>query len=68
MNDEYKKATVFHWVCAQHDCSYDHQQEVPVEDVFDVARDIFEGGLNVMLLSSGDNIIIGVDDKRFQQR
>lgn len=41
---------------------YKHNHEVPVEDIFGT-------GLNVMLYHSGkDNIIIMVDDKRFQQR
>ncbi len=66
--NEYKSAQVFHW-CGNHaDCNYKHKQEVPVEDIFDVARDIFEGGLSVMLYAPSDTIIIGVDDKRFQQR
>ena len=48
---------------------YKHGQEVPVEDIHNVAKDIFDIGLNVMLYRSGkENIIIFVDDKRFQQR
>lgn len=59
---------VFHR-CGKHpDYEYKHRQEIPSEDIFEVATNIFESGLNVMLLHSGDNVIIGVDDKRFQQR
>ena len=66
------KAAIFFFYGA--DCKheeltgYKHQQEVPVEDIYNIAKDIFETGLNVMLLHSGENIVIMVDDKRFHQR
>jgi len=67
------KATIFYFHganCKHEELSgYKHNQEVPVEDIYNVARDIFDLGLNVMLYHSGnDNIVIMVDDKRFQQR
>lgn len=42
----------------------------PVEpgEVFNVARQIYESGLNVMLYHTGVDTVIWVDDKRFQQR
>ena len=66
------KATIFFFYGAgcKHEelTGYKHQQEVPVEDIYNIAKDIFETGLNVMLLHSGENIVIMVDDKRFHQR
>jgi hypothetical protein len=60
----------FHGANCKHEqiTGYKHEQEVPVDDIYNVAKDIFATGLNVMLYHSGDNIIIMVDDKRFQQR
>jgi hypothetical protein len=67
------KASVyfFHGANCKHEelTGYKHNQEVPVEDIYNIAKDIFEMGLNVMLYrSSKENIIVFVDDKRFQQR
>lgn len=66
------KATVFffHGANCKHEelTGYKHSQEVPIEDIHNVAKDIFDLGLNVMLYHSGDNVTIMVDDKRFQQR
>jgi hypothetical protein len=61
----------FHGANCKHEelTGYKHNQEVPVEDIYNIVKDIFEMGLNVMLYrSSKENIIIFVDDKRFQQR
>jgi len=67
------KATIFffHGANCKHEelTGYKHNQEVPANDIYNVAKDIFDAGLNVMLYHSGkENIVIMVDDKRFQQR
>jgi hypothetical protein len=66
------KASIFffHGANSKHEelTGYKHQQEIEVSQIFNTAAYIFGLGLNVMLFHSGDNIIIMVDDKRFQQR
>ncbi|MBN1637330.1 MAG: hypothetical protein JW866_00050 [Ignavibacteriales bacterium] len=66
------KASIFffHGANCKHEelTGYKHNQEVPVEDIFNIVAFIFGTGLNVMLYHSDENIIIMVDDKRFQQR
>ncbi len=67
------KATVFyfHGANCKHEeiTGYKHNQEIPIDQIFNVAAYIFGCGLNVMLYHSSDNsIMIMVDDKRFQQR
>ena len=61
----------FHGANCKHEqvTGYKHQQEVPIDDVGTIVGYIFGTGLNVMLYHSGkDDVIIMVDDKRFQQR
>lgn len=66
------KATIFffHGANCKHEklTGYEHNQEVDVSQIFNITAWIFGLGLNVMLYHSGDNVIIMVDDKRFQQR
>ena len=55
---------------------FDHNSEIPYDRVFEIQKDIFEKGLNVMLYhlpKGNDNdkdirIILFVDDKRFTSR
>lgn len=48
---------------------YANKQEIPVEDVFKVAQEIFEKGLNVMVYRTSDKkTILFVDNKRFTPR
>jgi len=66
------KATIFffHGANCKHEelTGYKHNQEVETDQIFNIVAWIFGLGLNVMLYHSGDNVIIMVDDKRFQQR
>lgn len=65
------KAHIYYWACQNFKelTGYEHDQEIPVEDVYAVMASIFEKGLNVMLYhSSDDNITLFVDNKRFGQR
>ena len=67
------KAHVYYWACG-YDLAkvsgYDHNEEIPYEDVFKIAQEIFEGGLNVMVYRNkdNDNITLFVDHMRFQTR
>lgn len=54
---------------------YDHNSEIPHDKIFDIQKEIFEKGLNVMLYhtngSNTDNdvkVILFVDDRRFTSR
>jgi hypothetical protein len=48
---------------------YKHLEEIPAHQIWDVARMIFNKGLNVMVFHSSEHgITLMVDDKRFQQR
>ena len=67
------KAHIFYWASGYHlatKIDYAHNQEIPVEDVFKIAQEIFDKGLNVMIYrhKENDNITLFVDHMRFQQR
>ncbi len=67
------KASIFYWACGYSiatQIDYAHNQEIPVEDVFKIAQEIFDKGLNVMIYRSkdNDNITLFVDHMRFQTR
>ena len=64
-------AVIYYWALQRFEerTGYEHNQEIPVEEVFDIQKKIFNMGLNTMLYHSGeDNIILFVDDRRFTQR
>jgi hypothetical protein len=66
------KASIFffHGANCKHEelTGYKHKQEVEVDQIFNITAWIFGLGLNVMLVHSGNDVIIMVDDKRFRQR
>jgi hypothetical protein len=47
---------------------YINGQEIDYKKIFKIAKDIFEGGLNIMIFNNDDRIILAVDTRRFQQR
>ena len=67
------KAIVFYWA-GGYDLAkrtgWFHNQEIEVDEVFAVAQEIFNKGLNVMIYRNkiNDNITLFVDHMRFQQR
>ena len=65
------KATIFYWASQnfKDKTGYEHNQEIPVSEIFNIQSYIFGLGLNTMLYhASDDKIILFVDDKRFGQR
>ena len=42
--------------------------EMTVDEMFVLAREIVERGLNVMILNRSDGYLLGIDTQRFQQR
>lgn len=67
-----KKGYIHYWanfVKLEKITGYKHLEEIEFHNVFSVAADIFSLGLNVMIYHSDENnIILFVDEKRFQQR
>jgi hypothetical protein len=47
---------------------YAHGQHIDQKDLFKVAKEIFNSGLNVMICHQSDKIILFVDIMIFQQR
>ena len=65
------KATIYYWALQNFEekTGYKHNQEIPVEDIFNIQAFIFGLGLNTMLYhASDDHWILFVDDRRFTQR
>jgi hypothetical protein len=65
------KVTVYDWAMGSNleaRTKYKHNQEIDADKTFEVAKEIFDSGLNVMLFRLEGNTIIAVDTKRFQQR
>jgi hypothetical protein len=42
--------------------------EMSVDEMFVLAREIVERGLNVMILNRNDGYLLGIDTQKFQQR
>ena len=42
--------------------------EMTVDEMFVLAREVVERGLNVMILNRSDGYLLGIDTQRFQQR
>jgi hypothetical protein len=42
--------------------------EMSTDEMFVLAREIVERGLNVMILNRSDGYLLGIDTQRFQQR
>ena len=67
-------ATIFYWANNLHlseKTGYEHKQEVPIGEIFNIQAFIFGMGLNTMLYhnKTGDEgVTLFVDDRRFQQR
>ena len=62
-------ATVYYWCGQQFKIPYTHGQEIANEEVFKIAQEIFEYGLNVMVRKTElKGLILFVDDGRFTQR
>jgi hypothetical protein len=56
---------------------HDHNSEIPYEKVFEVAKDVFEKGLNVMVIQTSAKdkeawgavgAVLYIDDRNFKQR
>lgn len=66
------KATIFYWAFQNFEkiTGYEHGQEIPYDKIFEIAQEIFNTGLNVMIYHHNDNenITLFVDNKRFTQR
>ena len=66
------KATIYVWAGEVEqtlkEIGYENKQEINPDDVFKIASDIFGAGLNVMVFHNENNIVLGVDTLRFQQR
>jgi hypothetical protein len=70
------KAEIYYFACiaSQYEDSigYKHNQEIPVSDIWKVAEEIYNKGLNVKITHSSHNgekkIMLYVDDKHFNQR
>ena len=66
------KGQVFFWATGpdayKDQIPYKHKEDV--DDAWEVAKDIFDAGLNVMMyhVPNSDVIILFVDHKRFSQR
>ena len=67
-----KKAIIFFWASQnfEKETGYKHKQEVQYEQMYIIAQQIFEKGLNVMLYHqpNSDETLIFIDNKRFTQR
>ena len=64
-------ATIFYWAFQDFEkiTGYKDRQEIPYNDVFQIAQEIFAKGLNVMIYHKTDGgITLFVDDRRFTQR
>lgn len=42
--------------------------EMSVDEMFVLAREIVERGLNVMIINRNDGYLLGIDTQKFQQR
>jgi len=65
------KATIFYWALQDFSekTGYEHNQEIPFEEIFSIQAFIFGLGLNTMLYHAGDDsVVLFVDDRRFSQR
>ena len=66
------KAIIFYWAFENFEpiTGYKDRQEIPYEDVFKIAEEIFYKGLNVMVYQNRDQnyVTLFVDDRRFTQR
>jgi len=70
-----KLATIYFWACQNFESStgYKHTQEIPYDDVFKIAEEIANKGLNVMIQSynspTGRKVrTLFIDNQRFTQR
>lgn len=61
---------IYFWACVKFDqIKYRHLEEIPQDQTFNVAKEIFDAGLNVMIHHSNPTEwVLYVDDKKFQQR
>jgi len=68
------KVTLYDWACESDTVlerlGYKHGQEIPADDLWKVAQELFDGGLNVMIHRSrhNDSVTLYVDTHRFTQR
>ena len=63
------KAIIWNWADTRSEnYGYAQGQEIPEEDVFSVASELFAQGLNVMIYHGKDRVILYVDSKKFGQR
>ena len=54
-----------------HNLNYRQNQEIDPEKIFEIAKEIFDSGLNVMILHQAGfppSFVLFVDTLRFQQR
>ena len=68
-----ESAIIYYWAGGHHlakRTGYEHNEEIPVEKVFEIAQEIFDKGLNVMIYRNkiNDNITLFIDHLRFQTR
>ena len=68
------KALIFnyHYQNFKNVTGYEHCSEIPIEQLFDVAKELYNSGLNVMIvhnrnLDSDISATLFVDDKNFKQ-
>ena len=65
-------AVIFSWdggyVFEERGLPYRQNQEIEDINIYQVAQEIFNTGLNVMLMHCDPGIVVAVDTKRFQQR
>lgn len=68
--NDLKTIQIVYWVHVFDTVPYDHKQIVPYskEKRNEIVDTIMEAGLNVVLLLSEDTLVIGIDDRAFQQR
>jgi hypothetical protein len=63
------KATIFYWAFQKFEeiTGFVDREEIPYDRVFEIAQEIFNKGLNVMIYhkSIEGDIILFVDDERF---
>lgn len=66
------KATIFYWAFQNHESitGYADRAELPYDKVFEIAQEIFDKGLNVMVFHNNveGSITLFVDDRRFTHR
>ena len=63
------KAIIWNWAePIAEKYGYEQGQEIPVDDVFNVASELFAQGLNVMIYHGSERVILYLDSKRFGQR